>query len=111
MTSLMEKLAELKQIGEMSLSHKSDEEIAHSMGEGFTPFKIASARKAMGIFHREMLDITKQYKKAAFSDGSNRLDFAISRECISSLGLNPNRQVEFTGKVEGKNLVLRIRNV
>jgi len=109
MTNISQRLSEIKQIYELALEGRSDEEIAQLIG--MTPSNVTITRRLVGISRVRGLDITKETKLASTQNGQLYLTFTIKREHLSDLGINPERVIAgdiygFSGKIKDNKLIM-----
>lgn len=112
--SIQERLQEIKEIAQLSMAGRTDEEIANI--KQMSPWKVKSIRNAVGLGRRQKIDITKDYKRARVANGTISLTFSIPREYATELNLDPEKLIDnvkhkFTGQIKNGKLILKIVEV
>jgi len=111
--TLEQQLAKIKQVAEMSLSGKTDEEVANAVGESVS--KIIQMRSSAGIRKTFFKDIMNEWKKSVSTDkGTVRVDFRLRREHLIDLGIDPDKvsngaSYSFRGAAVNKKLLLTFK--
>lgn len=108
---LEEKIQRIRQIGEMALKGMKDEEIAKKLN--MRVHHVKGIRHGLGIRRIYREPITESYRLSRQNPNttSHYLGFTLQNPLLIKLGLNPKKQFQFIGKIQGKTLVLSFKSI